>query len=140
MAATLCCKQNLKRRCFKVTSILSTTATLVRLLLVVFFVFFIVLKQVVSLDLIAAELPIPILEVVLRTGAVTSKKEAKRLIDGNVLFGGMLSMMTRVFEQAEACVGLAQWSWTRISKFLPLTSRTGSVCSELARNGRTWFD
>jgi hypothetical protein len=38
--------------------------------------------QVVSLDLTIAELPILISEVVLRTGAVPSKKEAKRLVEG----------------------------------------------------------
>jgi hypothetical protein len=38
--------------------------------------------QVASLELIVSELPIPISEVVLRTGAVPSKKEAKRLVEG----------------------------------------------------------
>ena len=47
------------------------------------------ITQVVSLDLTAAELPIPFLEVVVRTGAVTSKKEAKRLVDGIMLFHAM---------------------------------------------------
>jgi tyrosyl-tRNA synthetase len=38
--------------------------------------------KVVSLELAYSELPIPILEVVSRTGAVPSKKEAKRLVEG----------------------------------------------------------
>jgi hypothetical protein len=43
---------------------------------------FITFAQVVSLELAAAQLPIPISDVVLRTGAVLSKKEAKRLVEG----------------------------------------------------------
>ena len=44
------------------------------------------LLQVVSLELNASELPLPISEVVLRTGAVPSKKEAKRLVEGRMFF------------------------------------------------------
>ncbi len=44
--------------------------------------FFITFAQVVSLELTAAQLPIPISDIVLRTGAVLSKKEAKRLVEG----------------------------------------------------------
>lgn len=44
----------------------------------------------------AADLPMPILEVVLRTGAVTSKKEAKRLVDGIARFSVVDRVMTHV--------------------------------------------
>ena len=142
MVVKQCCKQKHRLRCFRVARILWMTATLVPTEQSVFVC--VTFLQVVSLELSSAELPIPISEVVLRTGAVPSKREAKRIVEGISKFTYTQRFLCAVgciirYNQVEAWFGLAKLSRTHIVKLLWLTSRMGLVYFEWERKGRLWF-
>ncbi len=67
------------------------------------------LSQVVSLELNAAELPLPISEVVLRIGAVPSKKEAKRLVEGTILLARFQHVRSNDFLKIRWWFGVGWW-------------------------------